>query len=315
MSIQKRKVLFTAILSGLFVVLIKTYLPLKRSNSEIANDFWIKKTHQKEKKNIVVGGNSRIYRGISIKAIQSGLDNKLSGVNLGYSALGYSNEYLDFLLSRVDLKSKNKVVVLALDVGPLTDIAVENKSFARYKSVSNSEIFKVLYLNEYVNISSYKPSEIIRIFQKTAENRHNFVEDRKNYFAKYYEDGWVASYKVPNNPMEALPVYKKFAEDNNMQISNEVYQNLLFRIQEFVEMGIEVICFRPPSTLEMQEWENEKFKFDENKIRKEIEEMGGHWIEINTTEYKSYDGSHLHYLSAEKLSKIIGIKMNQILYK
>ncbi|WP_411030448.1 hypothetical protein [Spongiimicrobium sp. 3-5] len=310
--IKRYKIGLTFFLVMFSTIIIKNYLPLKRSNAEITNEFWIKKTHQKAKKNIVIGGNSRIYRGVSVESVLSAIDESLTGVNLGYSALGYNDEYLDFLLSRLDTKSKTKIVVLGIDPGPLTDIAAENKSFKSYKKVNYSEVLKTLYINPFFSISAYRPSEIAKLFVEDTTNLKGFIEVRENYFGKYDKDGWVASYKIPSNPSEALPVYKKFATDNNVVLSKKIIENLLLRLADFRKQDIDVVAFRPPSTKAMQEWENKEFGFDEKKIRNEIEKIGGYWIDINTSNFQSYDGSHLHYSSAENLSKLIGEKINEL---
>lgn len=310
----KNKIRITLALTIITVVVIRAFLPTKKSNTEVKKDFWIRKTHLKSKENIVVGGNSRIYRGISIKAIKEVLSVNLDGVNLGYSASGFDDEYLTFLESRLDLESKYKILVLGLDPGPLSKIAAQNKSYHGYKNIAYSEIFKTLYINPYFNISTYRPLEILNLI-KYGENSNGFIEDRKNYFANYGDDGWVASYKIPNNPKEALPIYKKFAEENKMSIDTTLVNNLFSRIEEFVRQGVTVIAFRPPSTNEMQDWENDRYNFDEAFFESTLEKLGGHWLNVNTDDYSSYDGAHLHYLSAKKLSATIGQKIEEVITK
>ena len=45
--------------------------------------------------------------------------------------------------------------------------------------------------------------------------------------------------------------------------------------------------------------------FDYEFIKSEFIKNGGKWIDLNSNEYKTYDGSHLERESAEKLSKVI----------
>ncbi|GAB5473206.1 MAG: hypothetical protein Mars2KO_13050 [Maribacter sp.] len=310
--LKNKKIGITLTLTIVLAILFRTFLPVKKSNAEIRNEFWIKKTHQTSKNALVVGGNSRIYRGVSVKAINSVLEDELRGVNLGYSALGYSKGYLAFLESRLDLEAEHKIVLIGVDPGPLTKIAAQNKSFNSYRNINFSEVFKTLYINPYVTISTYTPTEIRNLFN-TPRGHDGFIEDRKNYFAKYHEDGWVASYKIPNNPEEALPIYKKFADENGLSIDADLVEDLLMKIEELVGKKAIVIAFRPPSTKAMQEWENQRYHFDENDFKSKIEAVGGYWLEVDPEDYQSYDGAHLHYLSAEKLSKALGEKINKIL--
>ncbi len=52
--------------------------------------------------------------------------------------------------------------------------------------------------------------------------------------------------------------------------------------------------------------------FDEKFIKKELQKIGVNWIDLNLNEYSSIDGSHLHYMSAERLSQKIGIVIKNL---
>ena len=60
---------------------------------------------------------------------------------------------------------------------------------------------------------------------------------------------------------------------------------------------------RPGQTIQL---ENEISGYNEEEIKQRFESSGGRWIEVKDYDFVSYDGSHLHYESAEKLSEIIG---------
>lgn len=60
------------ILASLFiitgVIILKKILPQKINEYKIQKElFWVNKTHSDKKANIIVAGDSRIYRGFSIK--------------------------------------------------------------------------------------------------------------------------------------------------------------------------------------------------------------------------------------------------------
>lgn len=311
--ITKYKIVLVFVLTILLVWIIRIYLPSKKSNADITNEFWIRKTHVFSKKNIVAAGNSRVYRGISIKALQNGIAQNINGVNLGYSALGYSYDYLEYVESRVDKSSKCKILLFGVEPGNFTKIAAENKSFKQYKDVRETEVFKTLYINPYFNLPTFSPTEIIDLLVSPKSN-NGFIEIRKNYFGKYYEDGWVASYKIPGNPDEALPIYKKFWSKNDSNLDIELIEQFFQKLYELSMQGITIVGFRPPSTEGMQKWENEQFKFNEDYFKSRFEKIGGIWIDVNTSQYNSYDGAHLHYESAEKLSFYLGEKIKAFCY-
>lgn len=85
-------------------ILLEIWLPAPAKNTELVNNFWLTKTHGNEQFNFVVGGDSRVYRGVSVDAIEKAVGADLQGHNLGYSSAGFSTEYMNFLTSRLSPK-------------------------------------------------------------------------------------------------------------------------------------------------------------------------------------------------------------------
>lgn len=306
--VEKNKIAISLLIALIVIIAIKFILPAHKSNIEITEEFWFEKTHNKSKKNIVVGGNSRIYRGVSITKMLGAVDKDLSGINLGYSSLGLSSEYLEFLKSKVDLNSDYKFIILGITPGSLTEKAAQNEHLHQYLDMGQSELIKTSFLKNYSNFSPYKPQELVNVFKK----RNGYIEEEKDYFSKYNPDGWVASYKFPFDSTEALSKYEIYYSPEDVVVSKIMVDSLISKIEEFVISEITVIAFRPPTTIQMEALENRLLKFDEALFKSKLIEAGGIWLDINSADFKSYDGSHLHYLSAEKLSVILGEKINQI---
>ena len=290
----KDKISITIALSVLLIICIKLLLPEPIKNIELINEFWIKKTHQKTKKNIVVGGDSRIYRGISIDKLEESLSQNLIGVNLGYSSVGFSAEYLDFMLSRLDLDSKTKILILGITPHSLTENAAKNEAFHQYYDVGWEDKYKALYISKYIkHLAPYKPWEVFQYIGKG--------ENEEGYFENFTSNGWVSSYKIPADTMEAIVSYTKTLTAN--KISPDVINKLLLKIEEYKKSGITIIGFRVPSTNQMEELEESLSSFDEEHLKTEFERIGAYWFDFKNSDFTSYDGSHLHYLSAEKLSE------------
>jgi len=55
--------------------------------------------------------------------------------------------------------------------------------------------------------------------------------------------------------------------------------------------------------------ENEISGFNEKEVKQRLNKIGVHWIMLKNEDYLSYDGSHLHYDSALKLSQLLGQKI------
>ncbi|MFC2110856.1 hypothetical protein ACFLQ5_00230 [Bacteroidota bacterium] len=293
----------TIILSILLIICVKIFLSEPIKNVELKNEFWIKKTHQKAKFNIVVGGDSRIYRGISIDKLEESLSQNLSGVNLGYSSIGFSGEYLDFMLSKLDLNSETKIMVLGITPHSLTENAAKNEAYHQYNDINWDERYKVLYLSKYTkHFAPYKPWELT----------HSIAKEKTTigYFEDFTSSGWVASYKIPIDTSEAIASYTKTL--NKHKISQEVIDELFLKIKEFEKSGITIIGFRVPSTNQMEQLEESLSSFNEEYLKDEFERVGAFWFEFSNSDFNSYDGSHLHYLSAEKLSEKLGEKISEI---
>lgn len=306
--IFKNKILKSLIITIIIVVLVKLILPEHKSNQQITDEFWFHKTHGSTKYNIVVGGNSRIYRGVSIASLLEPIDNNLNGINLGYSSAGFSSEYLDFVFSRIDLKAEHKFVLLGITPGSLTEKAALNKHFNEIKNISETELLKKSYLTNFLSLEPYKPLELITI----AQNQNGFIEEEKGYFSRYHKSGWVESYKLDSDSTEALPKYRKYYEPEEEIVSPGVVNVLLQKIEELVSQDIHVIAFRPPTTLQMEALEDSLLSFNEELFKQEIVAAGGIWLDFDSEDFNSYDGSHLHYLSAEKFSTQLGEVIQEI---
>ena len=292
-----RKIFYTTILVLLFVILIKLFLPAPFKNETLIDAFWISKTHLNANNNIVFGGDSRVYRGISCNAFLQEIPADLTAYNFGYSSAGYSEAYLNLLETKLDLTNKNKIIVLGISPHSLTPSALKNEGLIEYKNINWFDQFKGLYLSPYLKyFSPYKIDELVNSF-KGVKPEQIYVED-------YEIDGWVKSDKFPADSTEALASYQTVF--NNNQVNNYIVQNLMHKIVEWNKKGISVVGFRPPTSMEMAKLEDSLSGFNEAKFKLDFSANGGHWIDVKNSDYVSYDGSHLNSISAEKFSHFLG---------
>ncbi len=75
---------------------------------------------------------------------------------------------------------------------------------------------------------------------------------------------------------------------------------------------ISIIAFRPPSSIAMRNLEDSISGFDEEYIKRELEDMGVQWLDFREGDFNSYDGSHLHFESAKKLSILLRIEVSKL---
>jgi len=279
--------------------LLVVFLRPQTAYSKLISDwFWVNKTHYSTNVDVVFVGDSRIYRGISTEAVQMILtDEKV--LNLGYSSGGLNNEMFDFATQLLDVNSKNKQIVLGVTPFSLTEEARKNEHFEQELNRPLAEIIEREYINP--NISLFEPIKI---------TDYQIVLDNRFYSQKFHKNGWVESYKTPANNEEALIAYEEtFSKTKLSDISIDETLSFITRMKE---KGIKVYGFRPPSSKKMEELENNMTEFDEEKLQQMFEESGGYWITIpDRFSFESYDGSHLHYESAQKLSIFIAKKIKE----
>lgn len=299
----KNKFISTTILSLFFLLIIITIVPPPQKNKELINEFWIKKTHKKYKKNIVIGGDSRVYRGVSVRAFLENAPDGLDVINLGFSSAGYSNEYIDFLISRINHLDSPKILILGITPHSLTENALKNKAFHQYKRIQGFKKFRGLYLSKYLKVfSPYKLSDFIN-------SKYNISNG--NYFENFTSAGWVGSSRLPMDSTKALINYKKIF--SSIKVNKGSADNLCARIKKLTDNGVIVIVFRPPTTMQMENLEDTLSGFNESQLKKSLIYNGAHWVDFSNSDYVSYDGSHLHYLSAHLLSNKLGSEVNLLL--
>jgi len=283
-------------ISLILIVVLKLTFPKPITNIEELNEFWITKTHGKGKYDIVVCGDSRIYRGFSIEALNEDLPLKYRGINLGYSSGGFSEEYLDFALSKLDTNSFCPVLVLGITPHSLTAEAFKNNAYHSYKSLGSFKIYKGSYLSFALkHFAPYKLQELID-------------DSKVNYMQECHSDGWIASSYLISDSTEALTSYKKTF--SKYQIDNKEVDVFLSKIKDITSNGITVVAFRPPNTSVMRHLEDSISGFDERLVKQNLLGNSVIWLDFEDADFESYDGSHLHYKSAKKLSGMIGEKIH-----
>ncbi len=299
----KRKIWMMSCLTTVLVVVVKLSLPAPIKNTELRNEFWLRKTYAQPIYDLVVGGDSRIYRGVSTYAINEELSPQLEAINLGYSSAGYNQEYLDFLVGRLS-PTGNKILVLGVSPHSFTLEGAKNELYHKHLDKGSFDLFKGLYLSKYLkHFAPYKASELKDyLFNGSAQ---------EVYFEDFQDDGWVHSYRLPEDSLTAIDIYRKLFTD--YQVSDTLISNFLVQVAEIEASGIEIVAFRPPTFDMMTDLENSLSGYSESYMWKEMELRGCTWIDLDPSEFHTYDGSHLHFESAQKLSRIIGRQVKFLL--
>jgi hypothetical protein len=102
------------------------------------------------------------------------------------------------------------------------------------------------------------------------------------------------------SPNDEIEPYRKVFFDNS--VDSAIIDILIRQTKQWSRAGIHVYAFRPPTTHNMIQLENELSGFDEKNFKIRFANAGGTWLDVNQTAYVSYDGSHLHRDAALQFS-------------
>lgn len=252
--------------------------------------FWVVKTHTNKKVDIVLMGDSRVYRGLSPQAMHSVLPS-YDIFNLGYSSGGLNPTMYEEAEQRLDKSSPNGII-LGITPHSLTFSAGENEQYLQEKERPFAEILQRRHLNPHLAFfAPITPVQITQLIEPPS----------RIYYQEFHDDGWVASWTVSEDPSRALKSYRKTLQET--EISEDLVKLLFKQTRKWKEKGIIVVGFRPPTTVEMEKLENTFTSFQEQNIAQKFEEAGGIWLSFPLERYHSYDGSHLHKESAIRLSR------------
>lgn len=258
--------------------------------------FWIMKTHSQSQYDLVLMGDSRVYRGLSplkMEEILTGFDI----LNFGYSGGGLNQVMFNEVEKRLSENSAQKIIVLGVSPHALSGLAEENKHFNQELNRGLNEVIGYMYfssLNEF-----FQPLLIEEVFSLDWGNSK--VNKSKKCTEEFFDDGWVASQCFPLEPNQTLEINRENYERGEV-VEPELVVQLLLEVSNWCKSGILVFGFRPPTTVLMEELENEMSGFDEDAFKDEFAAAGGIWLDFPSENYISYDGSHITKDSALNLS-------------
>lgn len=259
--------------------------------------FWATKVHSEKSYDVIVTGDSRVYRGIDPNAVSKAL-NGATALNFGFSSGGHNPFIFNAIEKRLDKNSEHKMIVLGLTPYSLTKKAQDNAHFRQEYERDKKEVLLRRYVNPALSFFDLiRPTDIIYVNDTT-----------QGYYERFRNDGWVESKKIPYNDKAALKIYVK--DFNNNRIDKEVIEQVLAQVKKWANQGIQVFAMRMPTTKEMESLENELSGYEEEDLKIRFEKAGGHWINYKKRYgYTTYDGSHLDGPSAESFSSYLGLEL------
>lgn len=290
MMFRDRTFLTTIIAIG-FILLVGKTKPLVFHDNyytdPIPQSFWESKVFASSEYDIVIVGDSRIYRGVSPEEMQSILTGYRI-LNFGFSSGGLNPEIYEAAESKLDLDGK-RIIVLGVSAGPLQSASMANE---QYQSLVQDSRVQEDMIADLFGKTFFEPITYADLEPDIIPARYYYQEPRSG--------GWIASYRFPANLQLGIRSSRRNYE--NKQVMPELVDALIHQVRQWRNDDICVYAFRPPPTDDIVLIENELRGFNESEIVARLENAGAQWININHLEYQTYDGSHLHLDSAVQLS-------------
>lgn len=288
MSTEKKRMIAVALLATILLTAFAIVRPMDRHGVP-ETKFWYDKFASPADFDVVVAGDSRILHGIDMQPFSDqGLG---KGLNFGFQGAAANDEFVDASAARLNDRGK-KVLVLGITPNGFTANSIATNGYKEK-------------LREYKKTKFTLPNFLGAIVQRfrplALADIRRMASGRKNPLQRiHHADGWVESRHAKPNEDSALRFYKVRFDGNPIQ-TNEI-ELTCETVKERVTDGVKVFGFKPPLSASMIELENEKSGFDYGDFVAKFSAAGGVWIEVDASQFKTYDGSHLESESATEFS-------------
>jgi hypothetical protein len=266
------------------ITLIALVRPLPRVSEAIERWFWVNKVFGTGQHQVVVFGDSRIYRGFATPVADSVL--KVPTLNYGFSSACATTD----MLNHVDGRVKDGGILI-LGITPFL-------LFERDK-ISNRH-FKMIRALEYHAIlrRKYIDSRIWRIMDRISlvDLFMHITDTRAGVYERMYASGYCATSCYPPDSARANASYiKRFSEQPD---AVDHLPDLIAHIAKWRKRGVSVFAVQPPISSGLAAIEDTLGRYDVASVRVALEAAGVKWVNLPRTGYITYDGSHLDERSA-----------------
>jgi hypothetical protein len=264
------------------------------------NRYWTRKVKLIDRKNGIVIGDSRTYRGVDPETLieVTGID----FLNFGFSSGGLNPEVYVEAGKRLTVRETNRYILIGVTPWSLTSQSAKNQQLRSEKARTPGESIDRVYTGWYLRF--FRPVSPSLIKDHLTGKKNHLPE---YYHQVYHDNGWVESDLTPADQGKHLASSRASFQQN--RVDENLVRELGEQVKRWRDDGIRVLAFRPPTSIELRDIEDSLSGFDESLIRDLIHASGGQYIDLNFAEFFSYDGSHLSSASARKLSRYLGQKL------
>ena len=126
---------------------------------------------------------------------------------------------------------------------------------------------------------------------------------------RYFDDGWEANLPLLRRPNKYRRVAARMRARRNT-VEPRMVDDLLDQVAGFFKKSIAVFGYRPPSSPRLRALESEFSGLDFASLARDMKQADATWLEVDPSEYPTFDGAHLDYLTAMRFSRRLGDDLN-----
>ncbi len=287
-------------LTCLFVAILGTLRRNDISGME-PEAFWAMKSEWGDQADIVLLGDSRTLVDVSPATMQNALPNARI-LNYAFSAVGYTESYIEKVEELLDKTSEQRAVALGITPLSLTHSSPRDNGFLSYIVEGNTAKLGSRF------------ATLRRFFMPitTRELINTFGPDDKAYheYTHFHRTGWVEAYVAPEDPRESMATYAAlFKPARRGPTRRDLADLVIDAIPRWTAQGIRVYGFRPPTCEAMLALEGAQAQWDADEFIGRFEAAGGSWLTFDEDAYHTYDNSHLDSKSAKRFSTDLAAKI------
>jgi hypothetical protein len=291
--------------SLLFVAVAVVGFGLMRTDNRFAGApkwYWMEKLVWPGTADLVVVGDSRVYRGVDPAAFSTLGTTR----NFGFSSVKLTEDYWDRAAAILDPDGRRIMLVgVSLFAIPGRSDAQEGFQDAKRELSRLRLPLGIARVVSEWELALEPLALDARTPCATAEGSPAPQAGRalaSEYQQTFHPDGWVESDRVVPDPVALGMATVRQAFPPGFDRKADL-GGLLASMHRLVDDGVCVCAFRPPVPPEIAALEDSLGYLDYAEFAKSCESIGVRWIDVDQAGLRSYDGSHLDGVSARVLSQ------------
>ncbi len=295
--IFKNQTFWTLFLAGALILVMGSLRPDKPRGMHSMH-YDIHRSRWSQCGDVVLAGDSRVLIALSPEEMGKVLKDRRI-LNYSYAGVWYSKEYLEAVGAILDPNGDSPTVVLGISPRSLTQGVRDNPG--AFTGSDNTMDKDALIEYAFAPILEFcQPMSFNQVLPGISPSLASSI-----LIKEYHADGWMsANCTVNKRGKWAIKRYRRVYD--KYDVLNSTIENVMKHTKSWVDNGVKVYGFFPPSCEEMVEIEAGLESFDQADFISRFEEFGGVWLDVNQVGYESYDGCHLNRDGALQFSSDLG---------